>query len=217
MYESMDILILAFVAGFIIFKLYNILGQGDEELLPKRSKQKIIDIIPLETLDKENFQENINEVDLQLSEKLQKIINQIKLIDNEFNEAIFLQNATKVFEIIIAAYSNADTLLLKKLLSKEVYIAFFKEIESRKSKNEVLDKTLVSIVKSELIDVSFEKKQASISVKFISQQINLIKNNLGQIISGDPKEIDNINEIWTFSRNLGFNDLNWKLIETRTA
>ena len=218
MYESTDILILAVVAGFIIFKLYSILGQNDEELMSKESnKRKIIDIIPLKTFDKNFAKDQIKDDEPELKPEIKRVIDEIKGIDLGFNIKTFVASASKAFEMILASYSTGDKDSLANLLSKEVHRDFSKEIDARAKNKEILDKTLVSIISSEIVSANLDRKIASISIKFVSQQINLIKNIDGKILKGDPSEIDNISENWTFSRNLSLSNPIWKLVETKTS
>ena len=52
---------------------------------------------------------------------------------------------------------------------------------------------------------------ASIKVKFSSEQVQVIKNDKGKIISGDGNQILSIVESWFFSKDLKRNDPNWVL------
>ena len=145
MFESLDIIILAAIAGFVIFKLYNLLGQSDHEYIIKDPQgKKIIDILPIEITDITAAASKNKKRSLNFASEIDSVIVQIKMINNDFDPENFIEIATKAFEIIIAAYSSNDLVLLKKLLNKEVFDAFSREINSRKDKGEVLEKTLIS-------------------------------------------------------------------------
>ena len=50
-----------------------------------------------------------------------------------------------------------------------------------------------------------------ISVKFNSEQVQVLKDLKGKIIEGDNNQILTIIEKWTFSKNLKSKDPNWTL------
>ncbi len=54
------------------------------------------------------------------------------------------------------------------------------------------------------------------TVKFVSQQINVTKDQEGRIIDGDPSEVANITDIWTFARPVKSRDPNWVLAATES-
>ena len=58
---------------------------------------------------------------------------------------------------------------------------------------------------------------ARITIKFVSQQSTVIRDEHGEVVDGDPKEIVRVTDIWTFSRNTRSTDPNWALVETRAA
>ena len=219
MYESTDILILALVAGFIIFKLYGLLGETDEKFMSQeKNRRKVVDIFPIDEIDNEfDIDDNSNDIQGNLDGKAKKAIYEICQIDKHFSEKRFMDGANRAFEIILKAYSEADRTTLKKLLSKEVFTDFCNDLDKRNKEKKLLDKTLVSLVSSNIVDVDLKKKVATISVEFASQQINLIKDNKGKVIDGDPSQIDNLNDIWTFSRNITSKSPIWKLMATKSV
>jgi predicted lipid-binding transport protein (Tim44 family) len=51
-------------------------------------------------------------------------------------------------------------------------------------------------------------------MRFISQMISTTLDRDGLIIDGDPKEIRQTTDVWTFERDLSSRDPNWKLVAT---
>ena len=51
-------------------------------------------------------------------------------------------------------------------------------------------------------------------VKFLSKLISATRDQGGQVIEGSPEKVTDMVDIWTFSRELGSRDPNWKLIAT---
>ena len=60
-----------------------------------------------------------------------------------------------------------------------------------------------------------EGRTAFVTVKFISEQINVTRDKAGTIIDGDPDQPLEVVDIWTFARNTRSRNPNWTLIETR--
>ena len=62
-----------------------------------------------------------------------------------------------------------------------------------------------------------EKKTSLRVVKFVSEQVNLLKNEKGKILKGNDEYIENHTDYWTFSKDLKSNNPNWKLVVTKTG
>ena len=112
---------------------------------------------------------------------------------------------------IIKKYSDENIKPLKKLLSASIFKMFDQQINNRAKKKENLDVSIIGIKEAKIEDVSLKSNVASIKVKFSSEQVQVIKNDKGNIISGDANQILSIVESWFFSKNLKRNDPNWVL------
>ena len=69
---------------------------------------------------------------------------------------------------------------------------------------------------ADIIEVEMQRSQALVTVKFVSEQVNVTKDSEGRIIDGDPNEVVRITDIWTFMRDVASRDPNWTLVATRT-
>lgn len=223
MFENLDIILYAILAVFLFIKLRNILGVTDDESEEQRKSQsgmKQAQPTNVVHLSKENVQ-NLDEVieaveqkppfpdDLKKSIKdgLEKVVS----FDKNFTYDEFMTGAGKAFEFILRAFAKGDKKMLKDLLNKELYDEFSSEIDERKNRNEVLDTTLVSIQDCTLTEAKVLKTKAQLTVKFITEQINLTKDPDGKVTAGDPNKIETIEDIWTFHRNLKSANPNWEL------
>ena len=56
---------------------------------------------------------------------------------------------------------------------------------------------------------------AKITVRFVSEQVNILKNKDGEVIEGDENFIQNITDSWTFERALTSTNPNWLLVSTK--
>ena len=59
------------------------------------------------------------------------------------------------------------------------------------------------------------KNNALISVEFVSEQVNVLRDKDNKIIEGDENYIQTITDVWTFERALDAKTLNWVLVSTK--
>ena len=100
---------------------------------------------------------------------------------------------------------------MKALLSKSIYKDFQSQINARMKKSENLDITIIGIKSAEIKGAYLKSNIANISVKFNSEQVQVLKDLKGKIIDGDSNQILTIVEQWSFSKDLKSKDPNWTL------
>jgi predicted lipid-binding transport protein (Tim44 family) len=136
--------------------------------------------------------------------------------DPAFQPKEFLEGAKLAYEMIVEAFAKGDKPALKNLLSKEVFDGFAKAIDSRSQAGEKLDFQFVGFEKVDFMSVSLAGKRASIVVKFASQMISATHDKAGALIDGNPREVRDITDIWTFERDVAQKDPNWRVVATET-
>jgi predicted lipid-binding transport protein (Tim44 family) len=143
-------------------------------------------------------------------------LTQIQLADHEFDPASFEEGARVAFEMILMNFAEGNAKELRPLLADEVFKDFDGAIRERAERNETLETTLVGITGADIIEAEMQAKTAFITVKFVSEQVNVTKDSEGRIVDGDPNEVVTVTDIWTFARNTRSRDPNWTLVATRT-
>jgi predicted lipid-binding transport protein (Tim44 family) len=68
--------------------------------------------------------------------------------------------------------------------------------------------------KAEITDAELRDRTAYVTITFVSEQINVLKDEEGRILDGDPNKVSAITDIWTFARNTKSRDPNWSLVAT---
>lgn len=136
--------------------------------------------------------------------------------DPAFSPKEFLEGAKLAYEMIVEAFAKGDKPALKNLLSKEVFDGFAKAIDSRSQAGEKLDFQFVGFEKVDFTSVALSGKRASIIVKFASQMISATHDKAGALIDGNPREVRDITDIWTFERDVAQKDPNWRVVATET-
>jgi predicted lipid-binding transport protein (Tim44 family) len=147
---------------------------------------------------------------------LQAGVARIRSADPQFDPAAFLAGARTAFEWIIGAYAAGDTASLRPLLSDEVFNNFNGAIKARLQAKETLQTTLVGITSAEVIEADLQGRNAVVTIKIVSDQINVTRDAEGKVVEGDPSAVAAVTDIWTFARNTRSRDLNWTLIATRS-
>lgn len=137
--------------------------------------------------------------------------------DATFDPDRFLQGAKAAYEIIVTAFAEGNRRTLKNLLNGEVYEGFNGAIAERERRGEQIDQSFVGIKSAEVVEAELKGGVAHLTVKFVSELISATRDRAGVVISGDPKRIREVTDIWTFAREATSRDPNWKLIATQAA
>ena len=219
----LELLVLLIVSILIYQRLRSVLGTRPTEekriRLSKENAEKLYNILKneadrmsvAEKLQNQKHEEltPINEDELSDTEKaLRKIPN--------FNKDKFINSAERAFEIITAAFNNADIETLEMLVSAKLLKKFQEVIEDRKNKGIYAETDFIGFSKIEILSAEIKSDQtARIMVEFVSEQVNILRDAEGNVIEGDENYIQNITDIWTFERNISSTSPNWILVSTK--
>ncbi len=148
---------------------------------------------------------------------LDKTLKKIFKADSGFDPARFLEGARAAYEMIVVAFAQGDKKTLKPLLNDDVFNGFSSVIDERERENISVQSTFVGIEKADIIDAALTGRKASLTVKFVSELITATFDAGGKLIDGDPKSVREVTDIWTFARDVGSRNPNWKLVATESA
>lgn len=143
-------------------------------------------------------------------------IAEIRASDASFDPANLLQGARTAYDMVLTSFATGDTDTLRALLDDDVYDDFQRAIVDRDSRKETLETTVVAIKTADLIEAATRGRLAEVTIKFVSELVNVTRDANNQVISGDPRTVQEITDFWTFLRDMRSNDPNWKLVATRT-
>src|SRR3546814_12211638 len=87
--------------------------------------------------------------------------------------------------MIVAAYAAGDAKSLRPLLANDVYDDFAGAIKQRDDANETLETTLIGITSAEIIEADLRQKKAFVTVKFVSEPVNVTRDAEGRHGDGD--------------------------------
>ena len=201
--QYLDIIVLLLVVFVIYQRLKSILGTKTNSFqkseISKEEASKIFDIIMKEAQDQAIKEANINTAS---NAELTDIDATLEKIPN-FDKQTFISGAKKAFEIILTAFSKGDIETLEMLVNKNLLKKFQEILEKRNSEGFEAEFDFIGFDKAEITNAKISKNNiAKITVEFISQQVNLLKNKNGEVIQGDEQYIQNINDSWTFEKTL---------------
>lgn len=214
----LDIILLAMLAGFVIFKLRSVLGKrtGTERRRPDPFAE------PAKSNDNgkvvrlpDRSAEPAAEPAAAPATSMAAGVMRIKLADDRFDEREFLQGAKVAFGMIVEAFAKGDVDALKPLLSRELFAGFAAAIEAREKAGEVQETTIVTIRSADIVEAALENDIAKVTAEFVTEQVKVTRNAAGEVIDGDPDRIDILTDIWTFARSIRSRDPNWELVATR--
>ncbi len=207
----LDIIFLLVLVVIIFSKLKSVLGTGAEDakviMIPKEQFEKVY-----HELKKNTLNESIAAVDL---DKLSPLDRELVKIPN-FNKNVFIKGAQKAFEMILSAFSKGDARTLSKLVNGELLKKFEEVIKARKEQGITSETDLIGFVETEVEAVKFvENDKVNLVVKFVSEQVNLLKDAKGEVIEGDENYVQTISDVWTFEKSLNPRVTNWLLCSTK--
>jgi len=140
----------------------------------------------------------------------------LKTTDSSFDEKHFLEGARGAFEIIVNAFAKGDAAALQPLLSDAVFASFAQAIRERETRQERHETNLLTIKSVELAEAALQGEAALVTVKFVSDQINVTRAADGHVVDGSPDQVEEKTDLWTFSRSVRSRDPNWTLVATHS-
>jgi predicted lipid-binding transport protein (Tim44 family) len=135
----------------------------------------------------------------------------------EFDVGHFISGARTAYEMIVTAFAEGDRKMLKNLLGKDVFDGFASAIAERENRGETMESRFVAIDKADITTAELKGRIAQITIRFVSQLVSVTRDREEKVIDGSPDRVTDVTDIWTFARETGAGDPNWKLVATETA
>lgn len=220
-----DILILAVVAGFIIYRFFGVLGKDVGYKSDDTNQEEKKEGLPLSFIEDDKAsdkkeQENTKDhrqkqqyddafYDQEVGKKCLDIYQ-----DRTFSAYDFLKSAKKAFEMINEAFADADYDVLEMLLNKDVFDLYKEDIEDYKKNNYEIDYVFIGFDDATIVDVQQKGSSVLISVEFVSRQVFAVLDEQGNVVDGDKEKTRKIKDTWMFERALDSASPVWLVTQT---
>ncbi len=139
------------------------------------------------------------------SEKTGQVIEMRLLRDNKAvsaKQAIgeeFIARVKIIFKTVCESFAQGNTSVLKNYMEPPILEAFEADIRKRKSKKETMEFSLICFDSVKIESVSPANDE--ITVSFVTEQINLLRNAKNEVKEGDPMVVAKVRDFWTFRKN----------------
>ena len=145
-----------------------------------------------------------------------KALLEMKKVEPEFSVTDFANGARQVYEMILMAYENGDLDTLEQFLAPDVYESFAAAVFDRADKQLTVEANFVGIREMKIVGAEYhgDTGDGDITVRYVGELTSVVKDPEGEIVEGEPDEIKRQKDTWTFSRRMGQDDPNWKLVAT---
>lgn len=215
-----ELVILAVIAGVILFRLRSVLGRRTGHERPRYTAQR-----DAKQNDKDNVvvlprgeQSKGGAADVgtfaQPGSETAMGLTKIQLADRTFDPAGFVDGAKAAYAMIVEAFAKGDRDTLRMLLDPAVLASFEQVIDARADQGQVSETTVVGVRKAEITGAAMDGTQAEVTVTFTSEMISCVRDSENRIVEGDPSTVRLVTDVWTFARNTKSSDPNWALIAT---
>lgn len=134
--------------------------------------------------------------------------------DDQFDPDTFLEGARMAYEMIVTGFADGDKATLRNLLSAEVYDSFAAVIDERRERGETVQASFVGIENARIVEAGMQSDEAHVTVDFVSQMVSATLDKGGNVVDGDPEEVAEVTDRWTFARSVLSDDPNWNLVAT---
>lgn len=219
---SLDIILFAMVAGFIILRLRSELGNktGEEPRPPHMDDQQ--------GDDRNNYKnpqdiegsyeaEQDNVIPMEGNVELRKAFRQIHAADRSFGLDNFVHGARSVYQMVLESFWSGDRDTLRSYLSQDVYNQFEGAITARESAGHALENKILDIVNVDITNASLKNKIAEIFVHFKAEIIAVTRDKDGAVIDGNMSDVTILNDKWTFTHDTSSKDPSWLLVATHAG
>lgn len=193
-----EIAVLAFVAAFVLFRLYTTLGRRTGSERPEPRPQPAQG--PITHAEPGPAQPAPPVVGGAAGEGLAAV----NRADPSFDAGHFITGARGAYELIITAFSKGDRAALEPLLTPRVYQSYADALTKRETTNEP-GPELVRLRNAEIVDAGVESSVARVVVKFEAE------------LAEGAHGVRDAREKWTFERDVRSPDPNWRLARVTAA
>jgi predicted lipid-binding transport protein (Tim44 family) len=212
----LDIILFGMVAAFLVLRLRSVLGRRtghERDPLLRRAEVPGEKVVALG-----NRAPPPPPIDMAPpGDAVAAGLGRIHTADPGFDPAQFVEGARVAFGMIVEAFAAGDKARLRPLLSDDVYKPFSAAIDERRTAGEALETRILQLKQLDISEADLTANTARVTLKFVSEQINVLRAHDGSIVDGDPDKGVEKTDFWTFARDTRATDPNWVLVATASG
>jgi len=220
-----DLILFAMIAAFLVLRLRSVLGRRTGFERPRREDGAGYDPRGPRPVDSDQpalppasvspaSQARVSVPDPR--SPIGQALMRIRGVDPSFEPNGFLAGAEGAFRMIVDAFARGDRQTLRALLSDDTYAGFEGEITRREQAGETQRSEVRAMQEMAIEAADLRGTVADVTVRFVSDQINLTTARDGSIAAG-AEAVTELTDVWTFQRDLRNPDPTWRLVATRSV
>ncbi|WBU63803.1 Tim44/TimA family putative adaptor protein [Paracoccus aerodenitrificans] len=210
-----QLIVLAAIAVFLILRLRGVLGTRDG-FEPSRVEQDQAE------RDFRVVEDDASGDDSDLTDHVDPespayaALVAMKQVEPSFSLGEFLSGAKQAYEMILVAFENGNLDDVRAFLAPDVAEAFDGAIAMRDRSGRTVEVDFLGTRETSLAAAEFDTDSniAELSVRFVGEMIVATRDADGQVVEGDAKKPRKQRDTWTFEREMGAADPNWRLVAT---
>ena len=221
-----DLILFAMVAAFLVLRLRSVLGRRTGYERPRREGPAAYDPQAPRPAPASDVSPDLPPVQIPADGTRRVVpdprgpvgqaVMRIRGVDPTFDPTGFLHGAEGAFRMIVDAFAKGDRQTLRMLLSDETYGGFEGEISRREAAGESQRSEVRAMQETKIEAADLRGTVADVTVRFVSDQVNLTSAKDGSVVAG-AEAVTELNDIWTFQRDLRSEDPTWRLVGTQSA
>jgi predicted lipid-binding transport protein (Tim44 family) len=221
-----DLILFAMVAAFLVLRLRSVLGRRTGFERPRREGPAAYDPQAERAAPASDLPGDLPPVQVPAGgarrvvpdprSPVGQALMRIRGVDPSFDPNGFLDGAEGAFRMIVDAFARGDRQTLRMLLSDDTYPGFEGEISRREQEGETQRSEVRAMQEMSIEGADLRGTVADVTIRFVSDQVNLTTAKDGSIAAG-AEAVTELNDIWTFQRDLKAEDPTWKLVATQSA
>ncbi len=212
----LQLIALAAVAIYLIFRLRNTLGSRDGYEKPNAPQSRSPGPMPRHAEPEDAV------IDFEISQfadagsPTAKALAAMKESEPSFSVEEFVNGARGAYEMILIGFAKGEIEDLQPFLATEVYNSFEQTIEARASEGHNYQASFVGLRETKLVSAEFDHStsRAEIGMEFVGEVTSWVTDSDDEVIEGDPETVRRQRDSWIFARHMGSNDPNWELVAT---
>lgn len=213
--QTIQLVVLAAIAIFLILRLRGILGTRDgfepTEPVEAPGTHPHLRVVEAEAEAADDIAEHVDP-----DSPAAAALRAMRKIEPGFGVGDFLSGARQAYEMILMAFERGDLDPVRAFLAPPVAAAFQQVIDARKAQGHRVEAEFLGTRETSLITADFDEgsRQAEVTIRFVGEIVAATRDGDGTVVEGDPRRARKQRDTWTFGRRMGDADPNWQLIAT---